>query len=223
MPISVAYDNILGSVDRASVFEWRKYKLVSLAVGQLIELNTFDVSKVQVGIRFPMLISDEFNLQVDLGYVDVDSTYSSDYISNTPYRQAGRPSHFELDLGMDFPISEGVGNNIMEIIPVFQMSISLQARLRYLIYPSAISAMLEWEAIYKIFSPDLTTEELKFLSKSAPRGMKIEQNRYDFLFGTRVDLYSRKRFFLHLDNMIAMSYGSLGSWIELSLGIGYAI
>lgn len=228
--VSTPLDDILksqvGSVARASVYLWRqKTLLLSFDAGQLVEMNAFESKKFALMARFP---GESMTFQLGLSRIFVAGTDATDALELTPYRQAGRPSRYELDSGIDLTISEGVANQLFDFYPLGQMVLSFQARLRYLIYPTTSKKGAFKDKMRSLFAVELSDEDFDDLSRTAPAGMAVERGRLNALVGLRFDHYAVSGFSLNANLLLALPLrvsdnDELKSWWEMAVGVGYGL
>jgi hypothetical protein len=144
-------------------------------------------------------------------------------LAETPYRQIGRPSRFELDVNAAYPLAEGVATARPGFFPATELVLSAEGGLRYLFYPDALSgAGLEGTA-ESLFAPTLSSREITNLEKSRPPAMQVDTARYGLLSGLSVDIYFHSGGFLTPRAMVALPVtgSALGFWWELSMGAGW--
>jgi len=170
-------------------------------------------------------------LYLDLGLTKVftHGSESSDILARTPYRQPGRPSRFEFDLGVGYPLAEGVVTAWPGFFPATELVLSATAGFRYLYYPGALHGAKFTQAARAVFSPSLTDREQGNLDSKRPPGMAVDPGRYGVLLGLATDIYfhnglfATPRVLAAVPLLSAMTQTHLGYWWELSLGLGLAI
>lgn len=223
-PFPYFVERIVGQAQHPVVFNWRKSQAaVSFEAGPLLELNNFESSRFAGLFRFP---SDGASWQIGVASVRTRSTESTELVGRTPYRQTGRPSRWEFDMGADMAFSEGALTHRFSFLPSIEMVFSLQGRLRYLYYPGSAEG-LDWAARAKtLIQSQFTSKELENIQAKRLAGMNVDPNRINTLFGTRLDLYTKQG--VVLSQNVLMNAPLLGSgtglryWFDLSLGVGYA-
>lgn len=216
----------VGSVARASVYRWRqKSVLISLTAGQLVEMNAFESTKYAIVMRFP---GETVTMQLGLARILVANTDATRELAATPYRQAGRPSRFEADFGLETPLSEGVANQLFEFYPLGQMVVSAQARLRYLVYPEvAKSKGGAREVMQSWFATALSDDDVEALSRNTPKAMAIDRGRLNLLGGLRFEHFASSGLAFHADLLLAAPISDsnnakgLGAWWEMTGGVGF--
>lgn len=226
IPFEELNERMIGSTSQSVRFNWRK---VTVGVGgtgsSLLELNNFGSNRIGVAVRRPM-----FGMMGELAITRVStwSTPSSDLLSLTPYRQAGRPSRYELDFNLAFPLAEGVVTAWPGWFPATQLVFSATGGARYLFYPGSWEGMTLLEASTALIAPYLNDIELENLEGARNRGMAIDRARYSLLAGLQVDVYFHQGAYLSPRALIALpilsGFGNnaIGFWWELSFGLGWA-
>lgn len=218
-------ERMIGSASRAVRFDWRQSSVgVGAFLGELLERNNFGSLAAGVMFRHPF---GDFMGEAGLTRVFTWSTDSSDKLALTPYRQYGRPSRFELDLNLGYPLAEGVVTPRWSWIPAAEMVFSVQLGFRYSIYPEGFSGLSFGDVAKSLLAPRLTDAELNNLETIRPEGMVIDSARYGLLGGFSLDLYLRPGFFLSPRTMIAIPLlnsatgSNLGWWWEISTTAGW--
>jgi len=156
------------------------------------------------------------------------STPSSDLLSLTPYRQAGRPRRWELDLNASFPLAEGVVTAWPAFLPSSQLVLWATGGVRYLFYPGSVEGMPLLDASRALVSPYLSDPEVVNLEGLRNPGMQIDRARYSLLIGLSTDLYFHQGLFfsprvlLGIPVLSGISGNGIGFWWELSFGAGWA-
>jgi hypothetical protein len=225
-PIEVLTERAIGTTSRPLRFDWRNTTLgIAASVGQLVELNNFWSGGVGGFIRTPVS-----GLMLELGFnrVQVWSTESSEEIADTPYRQYGRPSRYEIDLNLGLPVAEGVVTAWPRYLPAAELVFSFTAGFRYLLYPNAFSGANFGNVIGAIFSPTLSTLEEQNLLQHTPPGMQVDPGRYGLMAGVTTDIYFQSGIFITPRVMVAVpllapvTQTHLLFWWELTLAAGWA-
>lgn len=226
VPFEELNERMIGSTSQAVRFNWRK---VIVGVGgtgsSLLELNNFGSNRLGIAVRRPM-----FGMMGELAITRVStwSTPSSDLLALTPYRQAGRPSRYELDFNLAFPLAEGVVTAWPGWFPATQLVFSATGGARYLFYPGSWEGMTLLEGAAAAVSPYLNDAELANLEDDRNRGMQIDRARYGLLAGLQVDVYFHQGAYLTPRALIALpilsglNSSAVGFWWELSFGLGWA-
>ena len=225
-PFEVLNERLLGSACRAVRYDWRRAKFgFGAEVGQVLELNNFVSTRVGAFVRVPF-----GSLLGELGVVRVftSGTDSSDKLGLTPYRQAGRPSRFELDVNLAFPVAEGVATASPGFFPATELVLSGVAGLRYRYYDGELSGMTFADSLRALVSPTLSAQELASLEGSRLPGMQIDGGRYGLVLGGTLDIYFQAGFVVTPRLMVSpfsWSFTSpgLGWWWELTLDLGMMI
>ncbi len=216
----------IGTTTRSLRFDWRKSPIhVGLTAGQLLELNNFNSWRTGATLRVPL---EDFLIDLQASYVYVRDSRSSELMALTPYRQAGRPTRFELDLGLQWPIAEGVVTPRFNWLPTVDLSLSLYAGIRYFIYPGIYRFDGVLQTVRQLLSTELTTDELADLEDTRLLAMDVVPNRYSSLAGFSTDIYMRFGLFFNLKTLIHIPIGSNETvlnawwWYELSASMGMA-
>lgn len=226
-PVDVLTERMIGVASRAVRFDWRRKSYgVGATGGQLLEMNNFRSRHIGASARRPFgsILGD-----VSLNWIDTDGTPSSRKLALTPYRQIGRPSRFELGANAAYPLAEGVVTARPGIFPATELVFSAQGGLRYLHYPGAVHGANTREladvnrTVSTLFSPTITTSEIKYLEKDRPGGMQVDRARYNLLAGLGGDVYFHSGGYVSPRTMIALPVtgSGLGWWWELSLDVGW--
>jgi hypothetical protein len=225
-PLDVLTERAIGTASRALRFDWRKTSLgVAATVSQLAELNNFWSGRVGGYLRTPAS-----GLMLELGFTRVQtwSTESSQEVADTPYRQYGRPSRYEIDLNLEFPLAEGVVTAWPRFFPSSELVFSFTAGFRYLLYPDAFHGAHFSDVVGAIFSPTLSTLEQQNLLQSRPPGMEVDPGRYGLMAGFTTDIYLQSGIFITPRVMCAIpllapvTQTHLLFWWELTLSAGWA-
>ncbi|MEO0601431.1 MAG: hypothetical protein AAF211_08350, partial [Myxococcota bacterium] len=106
VPFRVLANRTIGTTSVPVAFDWRRNKVHIAGTGSfLFELNTFNSARVGGLVRFP---GPRTLLELGVSYVRTWNSESSRQLALTPFRQPGRPSRLELDVGVSVPLAEGV-------------------------------------------------------------------------------------------------------------------
>lgn len=220
-------EKMIGTTSRAVRFDWRRKTAgIGLLGGQLLELNDFNSALAGLFVRIPF---SGLTADVALTRVFTWGSSSTDLLALTPYRQAARPSRFELDANLGVPLFEGVSTARFRWIPATELVFSLQAGIRYLYYWDSMSGMDAGEVAKALFSPRLTEQELRNLEKDRLPGMKVDGSRYQLLVGFAFDIYFQSGGFIaprvmaRLPVLSGAAESNLGLWWELTLGLGWML
>lgn len=226
-PLEALNERMIGTASRSVRFDWRKSKLgLALLGSELLERNNFGSTRLGLLARRPfggvmgeLAVTRAFTWGTD----------SSDKLSRTPYRQYGRPSRFELDVNVAYPLAEGVVTAWPSFFPAAELVFSANAGFRYLFYPEALGGARFVEVASAVLAPRLTERELAQLEPVRPPGMLIDRARYGLLAGLALDVYLQPGAFISPRAMVAfpllapVTGTGLGLWWELTLGIGWAL
>lgn len=225
-PYDVLTERLLGAASRPIRFDWRRTSIgVALLGSQLAELNNFNSRRGGVLLRAP---SGGVLIEVGLTHVWTHGTSSSRTLSLTPYRQAGRPSRYELDFGVGIPLAEGVVTAWPSFFPAAELVLSAYGHLRYAVYPGAFSGLGLRRSIAAVFSPALSEREIDNLEDQRLRGMKIDRARYGVVAGLGMDVYFQSGLFFAPRMLVAVPLFSpvnrtqLHTYWDLSLALGMA-
>jgi hypothetical protein len=225
-PFEAMGEHFLGSTSRAVRFDWRRSPIiVGVLVSELLERNTFG------SFRFGASARKAFgNLtgEIAVSYFDPVSTEASDQLALTPYRQAGRPWHVELDVNVAYPLVEGVVTPLFDFMPPAELVLSGAAGLRYLFYPRSFANQDVLDTLPDLAFPALTDEERAGIEPTALPGMLVDAARYHTLVGLIADAYLQPginispRVMVAIPLLAPVTQTGLGLWWELSLFVGFA-
>ena len=220
-------ERAIGTASVPIEFNWRRTH-VHLAAngGFLFELNNFDSARVGGLVRIP---SKRNIVEIGLNYVGVWETPSSKIIALTPYRQSGRPSRAELDVGLVLPFAEGVVTTWPRFFPPVQMVFNAHVQMRYLFYPTSWGEMTPGEVGQAIFNPAMDSAQIQKLDDARLPGMAVDPGRYGLLVGFGNDFYLEQGVFVSPRVMLAtpvlapVSNTQLLFWADVSLAVGIAL
>jgi hypothetical protein len=225
-PFEVLNERMIGTASRAVRFDWRQTRVgVGLVGSQLLELNNFRSARLGGFVRMPI---KGFLGDIAITRVFTQGSDSTEKLALTPYRQSGRPSRFELDLNLGYPLAEGVATARPGFFPATELVFSVNAGLRYLFYPGSLAGANFGETVSSLFAPKLSELEVENLESTRLPGMQLDGARYSLLTGFSLDVYFQGGGFLSPRVLIALPLLSgvtdsrLGWWWELSLGAGWA-
>ncbi|WNG44444.1 hypothetical protein F0U60_10230 [Archangium minus] len=225
-PFEVLNERMIGTASRAVRFDWRQTQAsVGLVGSQLLELNNFKSSRLGGFVRKPI---GDFLGEIAITRVFTRGSASTEKLALTPYRQSGRPSRFELDINLGYPLAEGVATARPGFFPATELVFSANAGLRYLFYPGSLSGASFGETVTSLFALKLSEREIENLERSRLPGMQLDGARYSLLTGLSLDVYFQSGGFLSPRVMIALPLISgvdgsgLGWWWELNFGAGWA-
>jgi hypothetical protein len=233
-PLDKLSERMIGTASRAVRFDWRQQSFgVAVGGGQLLELNNFNSARVGAAARTPW---SGMMLDVALNHVFTWGSLATDKLAMTPYRQAGRPDRWELDLGLAVPLAEGVTTPRFAFLPVGELVLNVNVGFRYLYYWGELSGMSFGDGAKALFSTSLTDKEVENLESSRLPAMAIDRPRYNLMLGFSLDIYFQSGFYLSPRLMAApmgalisifssqvadLGYSGLGLWWEMNLGIGW--
>ena len=225
-PFEVLNERMIGTASRAVRFDWRQTRVgVGLVGSQLLELNNFRSARLGGFVRMPI---KGFLGDIAITRVFTQGSDSTEKLALTPYRQSGRPSRFELDLNLGYPLAEGVATARPGFFPATELVFSVNAGLRYLFYPGSLAGASFGDTAKSLFAPKLSELEVENLESTRLPGMQLDGARYSLLTGFSLDVYFQGGGFLSPRVLIALPLLSgvtdsrLGWWWELSLGAGWA-
>jgi len=225
-PLEVLTERMLGAASQPVRFDWRNMRVgVGVTGSSLLELNNYQSARFGLIARRPV-----WGMMGEVGLTRVWTwhSFSSELLALTPYRQAGRPSRFELDVNLALPLAEGVATAWPDWFPATQLVFSANAGARYLFYPGSLKGLDLWEGARALISPQLWQQELQNLERQRLPAMQVDAGRFALLTGLSLDVYFHQGGFLSPRALIAVPLFSgfngtgLGFWWELSLGMGWA-
>jgi hypothetical protein len=223
IPVEAIAERMVGSASRAVRFDWRKKKVgVAAVASDLVELNNFSSVKLGVSARVPL---GGFMVEAGLSWVGTWGSRSTELLALTPYRQVARPSRFQLDANLAYPLAEGVATSRPGFLPATELVFSAVAGLRYLYYPGSLHGLSLREGALALVAPLLGQAEVDNLEAARLPAMEIDRARYGALGGLTLDVYFPPGAFITPRVMIApplLSLGSgLGWWWELTFSAGW--
>ena len=225
-PFDALTERAIGRTSRRVRYDWRRGDAqVGVHGGVPAELNNFDSLRAGTFVRVP---TSGMLLELGLSHVWVSGSESTERLALTPYRQAGRPDRFELDLGLAFPLAEGVVTAFPRFFPSTELVFNAHANFRYLIYPGGFADLGFQDTLLAIVSGSLSDAELENLEDERLPGMEIDPARYGLLVGLGVDLYFQSGMFLSHKLLVAVPLlqfvadSELGYGYELDLLLGVA-
>jgi hypothetical protein len=226
MRFDVLTDRTIGTASRPVEFNWRRSQVHVAGTGSfLFELNNFDSARVGGLVRLP---SDKSILEIGVNYAHVWDTPGSTMLALTPYRQPGRPSRLELDVGLALPLAEGIITTFPKFFPAAQLVFNLHAQVRYIVYPTGWGHMTVGEVASAIFSPTITDIEVDNLNTARLDAMAVDPGRYGLMLGFGNDIYFKQGLFVSPRLMLAvpllapMTQTDLLFWADFSLAVGVA-
>ncbi|MFY0570260.1 hypothetical protein ACN28E_41450 [Archangium lansingense] len=226
-PLDALTEREIGAASKSVRFDWRKSTIGFGLIGsELLERNNFGSTRLGLMARKPF---GSFVGEVAITRAFTWGTDSTEKLALTPYRQHGRPSRFELDINVGYPLAEGVVTALPGFFPATELVFSANAGFRYLFYPGAMGGMKFQDVATSLLAPRLSDHELAQLESSRPGGMQIDPARYGLLAGLSVDVYFGSGGFLSPRAMMAVPLlgvvtgTGLGFWWELSLALGWTL
>lgn len=227
-PLQALNEHFLGTASRPVRFDWRRSPaMFVLRVAEVIERNSF--GQWQIGVIGRKAFGD---LLIDGGInaFFAYETVSSQQLALTPFRQAGRPDHFQLEFNVGYALAEGVVTPIVSWLPPMEMALVAQAGVRYLIYTESFTGGRPFVDVARsLATPQLTVEEIERLESTGPEGMQIDPARLHALVGASLDVYVAPgvivapRAMVGVPLLSAVTASELGLFVELGLSIGYAL
>ncbi len=217
----------IGQTSRRIRFDWRRTSAHYGVVGAFpLELNNFSSRSASFLIRWP---NETSILELGLGHQWVNGSPSTRRLSLTPYRQAGKPERFEVDLGFVYPLAEGIVTAWPSWMPATELVLNARMHFRYLVYPAAFRGLSFRDSLVSLVSSTLSDREISNLEEERLPAMDIDPARYTVLFGLGDDLYFNSGFFVGhrvlmnvpLVNIINAS--KLGFWFEFAFTMGFAL
>jgi len=223
IPVEVITERMVGSASRAVRFDWRKKKVaVAVIASDLVELNNFVSVKLGASARVPLGV---FIGEAGLSWVGTWGSLSTELLSLTPYRQVARPSRFQLEANLAYPLAEGVATSRPGFFPATELVFSAVAGLRYLYYPGSLDGLSLRDGALALVAPLLGQVEIDNLEVARLPAMEIDRARYGVLGGLSLDVYFPPGAFITPRVMISPPLLSLGSglswWWELTISAGW--
>ena len=216
----------IGSTTTPLRFDWRDSPVhLGINASQLLELNNFESWRVGALSRLP---TKNFLWEFQINYVYVRDSRSSRQLALTPYRQPGRPARFELDVGLNWPVAEGVVTPRFNWLPAVDLTLSAYGGLRYMVYPGIYRFDGFLNTLREFTSVNLSSRELEALEDSRLQSMEVVPNRYFLLAGFSSDIYMPAGAFFNLKTLLHIPFGVNPStltpwwWYELSASMGWA-
>jgi hypothetical protein len=223
-PLDKLVERAIGQASRRSRYAWREDRVqLGLYGGLPAELNNYETLRGGAFVRVPV---GDILIGMEAGYARVRSSESAEKIALTPYRQPGRPSRFELDFNLAWPLAEGVVTLAPAFLPSAQLVLNLQGDLRYFIYPDGFTDMEPGQVLRALPRAALTQRERANLDAARLPGMALDPARVQALAGLGVDLYFGSGFFFAQRALVALplfsvAAGSLMHFgLELDLAVG---
>lgn len=229
-PYRATFDDLsnqaIGTVSQPVAFSWRRSKVhIAGTLAYPLEFNTFANLRAGFLLRRPV---GGLLLELGISRVVTWDTAASRQLVYTPYRQSGRPSHLELELGVAVPIAEGVVTTPVRALPAMQLTFNLYSSVRYLYYPGAQRNMTAGQVAAALLSPTLTDREVTNLDSDRLDAMQVDPGRYGLMLGFGNDIYLTQGLFLSpriqmaIPLLAPVSKTALPVWVDLSMHAGWA-
>jgi len=226
-PLQALNEHFLGSASRPVRFDWRRANVaVVVRVNDVIERNSF--GQWQVGVMARKAFGDIL-LDGGLNAFFAYETPSSQQLALTPFRQAGRPDHFQLEANVGYAVAEGVVTPVLGFLPPAELVLVGWAGARYLVYVESFTGGGSFtDVAASLVSPQLSEGEIIRLENSGPSGMQIDRARLHALVGASLDIYLQPGVVVAPRAMVAVPLLSpvtgtaLGFFWELGISVGYA-
>lgn len=227
-PLQALNEHFLGTASRPVRFDWRRSPaMFVLRLNEVVERNSF--GQWQVGAMVRKAFGDIL-LDGGVNAFFAYETPSSQQLALTPFRQAGRPNHFQLEANVGYAIVEGVVTPFISWIPPMEMVLVAQAGVRYLVYVESFTGGRPFlDVARSIVSPQLTVEEIQRLETTGPEGMQIDPARLHSLVGASLDVYIQPgvivapRAMVGVPILSPITASELGFFWELGISVGYAL
>ncbi len=226
-PIQAMNEHFLGSTSRSVRFDWRRSPVtLGLGVSELIEKNTFGQWRAGV---FGRKAFDDVIVEVGVNVYQAYDTPSSETLALTPFRQAGRPNHLEIDANVGYAVAEGVVTPLASFMPPAELALVALGGVRYLGYWQTFVDRTPQDIGLALVSPQLGESEKDQLDVDAPGAMLVDPARLHTMAGLSLDVYFQPGFYVAPRAMVAIpvlvpiTASQLGFFWELSLIVGYAL
>lgn len=213
----VLTERAIGSTARRVRYDWRRSSVqLGAHFGVPAELNNYDSLRAGGQIRLP---NGNLLLSLDLSYVWVRESRSSRFLALTPYRQPGRPSRWELDFGLSYPLAEGIMTASLGFVPPTELVFSILGQLRYFVYPRGYRDLTWGETFLSIVAPRLSNKERNNLEKEQLPGMALDPARFGVLTGLGTDLYFQSGAFISVETLVAIPLLSGATDTQMLFGL----
>lgn len=228
LPMRGLPEHFLGSTARAVRFDWRRANAIPLLqVADLVERNNFQQVQANIGVRKAF---GDILVEGAVGFFWSNDTTSSLLLAQTPFRQAGRPSHFALDVNVGYPIAEGVVTPVVSWAPPAELVLVAWAGVRYSAFAETFTGGRPLQDIgLDLVAPRLSAIELDRLDSASPDAMQIDTARLQTPVGLSLDVYLQPgvlispRAMLSIPVLAPVTGTQLGFFWELGLSVGYAL
>ncbi|MBL8952549.1 MAG: hypothetical protein JNK82_17350 [Myxococcaceae bacterium] len=224
-PFEVLSERMIGQTSRAVRYDWRRSTVqVAVSGSMLLELNNFNSARIGGVLRAPV---SGLLVEVGLHYVGVWGSDASTKLSLTPYRQAGRPRRFELDLLAGYALGEGVTTPRWSFIPATELVFMVHLGVRARWYEQELDDT-KWDAaLGNFFSPRLSDHQVQNMESYRVPGMEIDRTRYDLLMGFSFSVYFQNGAFISPRIMsttpfVLLNPSGLSWWWDLTLQLGWS-
>jgi hypothetical protein len=225
-PIQALNEHFVGSAARAVRFDWRRSPIiVGASISEVVEKNTFGQWRVGA---FGKKAFDDLIVEVGVALYQSYDTPSSQSLALTPFRQAGRPNHLEIDANVGYAVAEGVVTPLASFIPPAEVVLVAVGGARYLGYAQSFVDRDIQAIALDLASPQLSTAELDRIEQDALGSMLVDPARLHAMAGLSLDVYLQPGLMLSPRAMVAIpvlvpvTNSSLGLFWELSFAAGWA-
>lgn len=219
-------ERAIGTATKPVAFNWRRTNAhVAVDLAFPFELNNFNSLRAGGLVRIP---TQGLMLELGASYVRVWDTPSSRLLALTPYRQPGRPSRMEVEVGVAYPLAEGVVTLRPRYFPAAQLVFNAHASFRYLLYPNGFPNLTVRETLGAVFAPKLGEQEIENLDGARLDAMQVDPGRYGLMVGIGNDLYTEQGVFVSPRVMMALPLlapltgTELRVWAEVTVAVGMA-
>lgn len=227
-PLQALNEHFLGTASRPVRFDWRKSpSMFVFRLNEVQERNSFGQWQLGLGWRRAF---DDLIFELGANAFFAYDTPSSQLLALTPFRQAGRPNHFQLEANVGYALVEGVVTPQWSWLPPMQMVLVGHAGLRYLVYVESFTGgRSATDVAGSLVSPQLTVEELTALERTAPEGMQIDPARLHAMVGASLDVYVQPGFLISPRVSVSppllspVTSSQIGFFWELGFAVGYAL
>jgi hypothetical protein len=226
-PIQAMNEHFLGTASRAVRFDWRRSPVTfGLDISEVVERNTFGQWRVGALGRKAF---DDLIVEVGVHLYQAYDTPSSQTLALTPFRQAGRPNHLELDVNVGYAVAEGVVTPLASFIPPAELALVAVGGVRYLGYYQTFVDRKLQDIGLALVSPQLSTSELDQIEATAPGAMLVDPARLHTVAGLALDVYFQPGFYFSpralvtVPVLVPVTASQLGFFWELSIVAGYAL
>lgn len=225
--LNVLMERTIGTASQPIAFDWRRSKVQIAGTGSfLFELNNFNSGRAGAQARVP---AGGMLFEAGASYVFVGDTPSSRQLALTPYRQPGRPSRVEIDLGLTIPLAEGVVTASPKVLPAAQLVFHANVGIRYSLYPTAFRGMRFGQVARATVNPGLTETEIENLDGVRLGAMAVDRARYNVMVGIGNDVYFKQGAFLTprinfcVPLLAPASNSDMLFWADFSLAVGFSL